>query len=165
MAFVGGKQKGGWVIVVSIVLAFVLGIIPLPDWLEVWRPEWDALVLIYWVIALPHRIGLITAWIIGIAMDVLDGSLLGLNAIALIFITYIALNLYQRMRMFTPLQQCLTILMLIGSQQLLIFWVQTATSQNTPQNLMFVVSSISSALLWPLVFVLLRYWRRSLRVL
>jgi len=121
-------------------------------------------VLIYWVIALPHRVGLFTAWIVGFFVDVLEGSLLGLNAIALTLIAYVALSLYQRLRMFTPLQQSITILMLIGVYQLLIFWVLTATGQNTPQNLMFVVSSVSSALFWPLVFVLLRYGRRSLKV-
>jgi rod shape-determining protein MreD len=54
--------------------------------------------------------------------------------------------------------------MLVGVSQLLIFWVLTATGQNTPRNLLFVVSALSSALVWPLVFVLLRYGRRALKV-
>ena len=159
-----GQARGLWVIAVSIVLAVVLGIIPLPEWLEVWRPEWVSLVLVYWVIALPHRVGLVFAWVVGFLLDVLEGSLLGLNAIALSLIAYIALNLYQRVRMFTPLQRCATILMLVGLQQLLIFWVNTATGQNTPRNLMFVGSALTSTLVWPLVFVLLRFWRRTLHV-
>lgn len=158
------RSNGTWFIVLSIVLGSLLGIVPMPEWLELWRPEWIALVLVYWVIALPHRIGLFTAWITGFFVDVLEGSLLGLNAIALTLIAYVALSLYQRLRMFTPLQQSSTILMLIGVYQLLIFWVLTATGQNTPPNLLFVVSAVSSALIWPLVFVLLRYGRRSLKV-
>lgn len=158
------RSNGAWFIVLTIVLGGLLGIVPLPEWLEIWRPEWIALVLVYWVIALPHRIGLFTAWIVGFFVDVLEGSLLGLNAIALTLVAYVALSLYQRLRMFTPLQQCTTILMLIGVYQLLIFWVLTATGQNTAPNLLFVVSAVSSALIWPLVFVLLRYGRRSLKV-
>src|SRR5690606_27810511 len=110
--------------------------------------------LVYWVIALPHRVGLFTAWFVGLFIDVLEGSLLGLNAVVMTLIAYVALSLYQRLRMFTPLQQSTTILMLIGVTQLLIFWVLTATGQNTPQTLIFVVSAISSALVWPLIFVL-----------
>ena len=161
---VAPRPHGTWFIALTIVIASLLGIMPLPEWLEIWRPEWIALVLVYWVIALPHRIGLFTAWIVGFFVDVLEGSLLGLNAIALTLIAYVALSLYQRLRMFTPLQQSTTILMLIGVSQLLIFWVLTATGQNTPQNLLFVVSALSSALVWPLVFVLLRFGRRALKV-
>jgi rod shape-determining protein MreD len=161
---VAGRPNGTWFIVLTIIIASLLGIMPMPDWLEIWRPEWIALVVVYWVIALPHRIGLFTAWIVGFFVDVLEGSLLGLNAIALTLIAYVALSLYQRLRMFTPLQQSTTILMLIGVSQLLIFWVLTATGQNTPQNLLFVVSAVSSALVWPLVFVLLRFGRRTLKV-
>jgi rod shape-determining protein MreD len=158
------RPHGTWFILLSIIIASLLGIMPLPEWLEIWRPEWIALVLVYWVIALPHRIGLFTAWIVGFFVDVLEGSLLGLNAITLTLIAYVALSLYQRLRMFTPLQQSTTILMLVGVSQLLIFWVLTATGQNTPRNLLFVVSALSSALVWPLIFVLLRYGRRALKV-
>lgn len=161
---VAQRPHGTWFIALTLIIASLLGVMPLPGWLEVWRPEWIALVLVYWVIALPHRIGLFTAWTVGFFVDVLEGSLLGLNAIALTLIAYVALSLYQRLRMFTPLQQSTTILMLIGVAQLLIFWVLTATGQNTPPNLLFVVSALSSALVWPLVFVLLRFGRRALKV-
>lgn len=158
------RPHGRWFILLTIVLACILGVVPLPDWLIVWRPEWIILVLVYWVIALPHRVGLLTAWTVGFFIDVLEGSLLGLNALALTLIAYVALSLYQRLRMFTPLQQSIIILMLTGVHQLMVFWVQTATSQNIPPNLLFVVSALSSALLWPVVFVVLRYWRRALPV-
>lgn len=158
------KRQGGWTIVLTLVIGAILGIVPLPNWLELWRPEWVALVLIYWVIALPHKVGLVSAWLIGFMIDVLEGTLLGLNAMALTLLAWIALSLYQRMRMFTPLQQSITILMLVGVQQLLIFWVLTATGQNTPRDLAFVNSAFSSALIWPVLFPLLRYWRRAWQV-
>lgn len=158
------RGRGGAFIALSLILAAILAIVPMPAWLELWRPEWVALVLVYWVIALPHKVGLITAWITGFFIDILEGSLLGLNALAFTAIAYVALNLYQRMRMFTPLQQSTTILMLIGVQQLLVFWVLTATGQNTARDLAFVFSALSSALIWPVLFPLLRYWRRAWQI-
>ncbi|MEY3661077.1 MAG: hypothetical protein RLZZ169_1903, partial [Pseudomonadota bacterium] len=72
--------RNRWVIVLSLVFAGVLAVLPLPGWLELWRPDWVALVLVYWVIALPQRVGLLTAWLVGFLVDVLKGTLLGLNA-------------------------------------------------------------------------------------
>jgi rod shape-determining protein MreD len=158
------KGQGGWTIILTLVIGAILGIVPMPPWLELWRPEWVALILIYWVIALPHKVGMFSAWLVGFFIDVLEGSLLGLNALVLTVVVWIALSLYQRMRMFTPLQQSTTILMLIGVQQLLVFWVMTATGENTPRNLAFVVAAFSSALVWPMLFPLLRYWRRAWQV-
>jgi len=158
------KHHGGWIILGTLVLAALFTVLPLPLWLEAYRPEWVALVVIYWVVALPDRIGLFSAWIAGFFMDVLEGSLLGLNALALALVAYLALSLYQRMRMFTAIQQSSTILMLVGIHQLLSFWVLTANSQNTAPNLIFMISALSSAIIWPFVFLGLRYIRRTFNV-
>lgn len=159
-----GRARNLWVIVLSLVFAAVLAIVPMPEWLEQWRPDWMAIVVIYWVIAVPHRIGMFTAWVVGFLMDVLEGSLLGLNALVLTLFAYAALSIYQRMRMFTPLQQSIVVLMLVGLGQLIIFWVRTATGQNTPNDLSFVLTAVSSAVFWPLMFVWLRFWRRAFQV-
>ncbi len=97
-------------------------------------------------------------------MDVLEGSLLGLNALALALLAYLSLSLYQRMRMFTAVQQSITVLILVGIHQLLSFWVLTANSQNTATNLIFMLSALSSAIIWPFVFIGLRYVRRTFQV-
>lgn len=164
MAGKSGNHSGGWIIFATVLIAALFTVLPLPFWLESYRPEWVALVVIYWVIALPDRIGLITAWIAGFFMDVLEGSLLGLNALALALVAYLALSLYQRMRMFTAVQQSSTILILVGIHQLLSFWVLTANSQNTAPNLIFMISALSSAIIWPFVFLALRYIRRTFNV-
>ena len=158
------KHQGGWIILATFVVAALFTVLPLPDWLEAYRPEWFALVMIYWVIALPDRIGLFTAWIAGFFLDVLEGSLLGLNALVLALVAYLALSLYQRMRLFTAVQQSSTILILVGIHQLLSFWVLTANSQNTAPNLIFMISALSSAIFWPFVFIALRSVRRSFNV-
>lgn len=158
------KHHGGWIILGTFILAALLTVLPFPEWLEAYRPEWVALVVIYWVMALPHRIGLFTAWICGFFLDVVEGSLLGMNALALALVAYLALSLYQRMRMFTAIQQSSTVLILVGIHQLLSFWVLTANSQNTAPNLIFMISALSSAIIWPFVFFGLRFLRRTFGV-
>ncbi len=162
LAFV--RTAGLWVITASFVLAAILSILPLPDAIALYRPQWVALVLIYWVMALPHRVGLLTAWLIGFLMDVLQGSLLGLNGLALALVAYLALSLYRRLRMFTLLQQSWTVLVLIGLHQLVSFWVLTMSDQNVPSNMMFILPAFSSAILWPLIFLGLRHLRRSFMI-
>ena len=154
------RQHGTWVVVSSFLLAALLQVLPLPEWIESYRPEWMALVLIYWVIALPYRVGLVSAWVLGFFIDVLEGSMLGLNAMTLSVVAYLALSLYQRLRMFTAVQQSSMVLILVGIHQLLSFWVLAGSNQNTPINLMFMISAFSSAIVWPFVFEFLRFFRR-----
>ena len=72
------------------------------------------MVLIYWVMALPYRLGIGSAWCAGLLLDILEGSALGLNAISLVILAYVTLSLHQRMRMFTSLQQSGLIFALVG---------------------------------------------------
>lgn len=158
------RSHATWVIALSFLLAGCLAMLPMPDWLLSFRPEWVVVVLIYWVVALPHRVGLGVAWLVGFFLDVLEGSLLGLNALALTLIAYMAVSLYQRLRMFTFLQQGLTVLILVGIYQLLCFWILAITDHNTAEDLSFLAGAVTSALVWPFIFVTLRHYRRSFRV-
>lgn len=160
-----GKNNATWVVFASLFLAGLLQALPLPEWLEAFRPEWVVLVVIYWVMAMPDRIGLVVAWMAGFFVDVLEGSLLGLNAMTLALVAYLTFSLYQRLRMFTAVQQSATVLILVGVHQLLSFWILTASNQSAAPNLAFMVSAFSSAIVWPFVFVFLRYCRRYFHVL
>ena len=77
------ESNGYGVILATFAVCYVLAIVPLPQWLLWGRPEWVALTLIYWVIALPHRVGITTAIAVGVGLDVLEGAALGQNAAAL----------------------------------------------------------------------------------
>ena len=82
-----------WVIVFRCSIAYLLALVPFPEWAMNYRPEWVPMVLIYWVMALPYRIGIGSAWIVGLVLDILEGSILGLNAMALVIIAYVTLSL------------------------------------------------------------------------
>lgn len=158
------RAGGGWVIFLSFFVAYLLAIVPFPEWAMNYRPQWVAMVLIYWAMALPYRVGIGFAWMAGLMMDILEGSLLGLNALALAIIAYIALSLHQRLRMFTSLQQSGVVLALIGLHLMMTHWMKIATEQAVSSSLLFLLGALSSAFVWPWMFVLLRQMRRSFGV-
>lgn len=155
--------NGRWLVLLTIVLALALSVFPLSPSLQWARPEWVAMVLLFWVIALPDRVGISICWLVGLVQDVVDGSVLGQHALSYAVLAYLALILYQRLRMFTLLQQAAVVFVLIGLNQLLSNWVQTLTGTVSP-NLLYLLPAVVSALLWPLLSVLLRGLQREYRV-
>ena len=71
-------------ILVSFLVAMMLTSLPLPETAIIYRPDWLILVLIYWCMAIPERIGIFTGWMLGLLLDVMYGSLLGQNAMAFV---------------------------------------------------------------------------------
>lgn len=153
-------SHGYWLIVTSFLLAYVLAVLPMPLWLMWARPEWVALILIYWAIALPHRVGILTALALGVMLDALEGAVLGQNAFSLLVVALLCQTLYQRLRVFSVLQQAGTVFVLIGINQLVCQWVQNLEGVGGP-SLLFLLPAVSSALLWPVVLHVLRRLRRQ----
>lgn len=153
-----------WVIFLSFFIAYLLAIVPFPDWAMNYRPEWVPMVLIYWVMALPYRVGIGSAWVAGITLDVLEGSVLGLNALGLVIIAYVTLSLHLRLRMFSSLQQAGLLLALLGINLVLSHWLQIVTGQTVASGLMFLMAALTSAIIWPSLFQLMRHIRRSFDV-
>ena len=152
-------SHGYWLIVASFLVAFVLAVLPMPQWLMWVRPEWVALILIYWAIALPHRVGILTALVLGILLDTLEGAVLGQNAFSLVVVAVLCQTLYQRLRVFSVLQQAGTVFVVIGINQLVCQWVQNLEGVGSP-SLLFLLPAVSSALLWPVVLHVSRSLRR-----
>ena len=142
----------------------LLVILPMPDWARPFRPQWVTLVMLYWAIALPHRVGVGSGFLVGIVLDVLTGTLLGQHALGLSIVVFIAIQLHQRIRVFPFWQQSLGILVLLVIEHLLALWVMGATRGVTPGLLYWAVPLIGS-LLWPWVFVTLRKIRRQFKVI
>ncbi|WCD81598.1 rod shape-determining protein MreD [Pseudomonas sp. TUM22785] len=160
---VSARSNNGWVIWFSLLLALLLSVAPMPTFMEVGRPLWPALLLTYWTLALPHRVGVTTAWLVGVAEDVLYGTLLGQNALILSLITFLVLTLHQRLRMFPMWQQSLVLMVVFGLAQLVQLWLNALTG-NRPPTLLFLLPALVSALLWPWIFAALRGLSRRLNV-
>ncbi|KAA0874047.1 rod shape-determining protein MreD [Nitrincola tapanii] len=158
-------QLGGGRLIIlgTFLIGLALSQLPIPDGFAWYRPEWVALILIYWVLVLPHRVGLLSAFALGLLLDLIRGSVLGLNALSLLIITYLTLLLYKRLRMFPLWQQSMMVMVLIGINQLLFFWMQSMTG-TTGTGLMFLMPSLVSACLWPWLYVILHGVRRTFRI-
>lgn len=154
------SRGGGMIIFATFMVGMVLSQMPLPDLLVWARPEWVVMILIYWVMALPHRVGMGSAFLIGVLLDVVRGSVLGLSALSLTLIAFLVLLLYKRLRMFPLWQQSFMVLVLVGINQLLFYWMQGITG-TTGSSLLFLLPSVVSALVWPWLFLLLRAVRHT----
>ncbi|WP_455207135.1 rod shape-determining protein MreD [Kaarinaea lacus] len=157
------KPQGGFVIMITFIVALTLMMMPLPEWAEAARPQWLIMVVIYWCIALPDRIGVIVAWMMGLVLDVATGALLGQNALAFAIVAFLAIKLHLRIRLFPLWQQALSILILVALYQIITLWVKGFTGQSA-QSWAYWLASLTSMLLWPFVFTLLRGVRRFYRV-
>jgi len=158
-----GAGQGRLVIIATLGVAMLLTILPMPEWARPFRPQWVALVLLYWAIALPHRVGVGSGFVAGVVLDVLTGTLLGQHALGLSVVTFIAIELHQRIRVFPFWQQSLGILILLVIDHLLALWVTGATRGVAP-GLVYWTVPLIGALLWPWIFVTLRKIRRHFKV-
>ena len=146
-------------IVVSLLVALMLNMLPLPDWANYSRPDWVTLVLIYWAMALPQMAGVLLAFIFGLLLDVSYSTLLGQHAVALVIVTFLVQRLYLRIRVYTLIQQAMFVGVLLIIKQLIVLWVDGITDRAPDTNLYFLPSLIGAAI-WPWLFILLRDIRR-----
>lgn len=147
------------IVAASLLGALVLSILPWPTWIEPFRPDWVALVLIYWCMALPSRVGVGTAWTTGLILDVLYGSMLGENALAKAFVAFLTVHFHLQLRMFPRWQQAVVVLLLVAVNNLLVLWIKHLAGQ-APDTWGYLTPSIVSMLIWPWLFVILRDIRR-----
>jgi rod shape-determining protein MreD len=103
------RARNGWVLPVSLLLALLLGLVPLPGMLQPFRPYWLALVLAYWLLEEPEHIGLGVAFALGVLADLVFGGLLGEQAMRLVVMAFILDRFRARMRFFPLSQQALVI--------------------------------------------------------
>ena len=157
------KNTGGRILFISLLIAFLLTALPLPHWANDWRPAWVAMVLIYWCMALPERIGIGIAWCLGLLLDVQQGALLGQNALGLALIAYFVIQIHKRFRLFPLVQQSCLVGFIIIFYLLISSWV-TGIMGIPPKTWTYWMPAISSMVLWPWLFVILRDIRRLYNV-
>jgi len=159
--------QGGWLILLTLAVAMVLSVAYLPQdwplWLAWLRPAWVMLVMFFWAVEVPHRIGLISAWLIGLLVDVLYADPLGLNGLILATLTYVAWRFYERLRMFSIPQQGVVVFALILLGEGLRIVVRNLT-MDRELTWMMVLPALVSLVLWPFVCLLLTGLKTRFRV-
>jgi rod shape-determining protein MreD len=150
-------------VTVSIILALFFSIFPKPTVLSVLQPELVCLFVIYWVFSVPQHLGLSFAVIVGLIQDLVEQSIWGGHSIALAVTAYICLTSYQRFISYGVWHQSLWVFVLVGVHQILASWVKGLLGYQTPVFIL-ILPVIVTALLWPVLTLMMRSLRRKLGV-
>src|SRR3990167_6870506 len=94
----------------TFLIAMMLAILPLPPWIVWFRPSWTLMILLFWLIAMPYRVGIIIAFIVGLFLDLLTGTILGQHALVLTIIAYLVVRLHTQVRSLPLWQQTLLVM-------------------------------------------------------
>lgn len=147
----------------SLLCAAFLTIMPVPTFLDAFRPNWILLVALYWSIAMPHRFNLGSAWFAGIMLDLVWGTTLGINALAFVLASTVVVIHFKKIRSFSIGHQAIIMTAISALYQLLSYlfelWLNDAIM---PQGYYF--SSLVTIVAWPWLFLVLRKARRHWRV-
>ncbi|MGH1371414.1 MAG: rod shape-determining protein MreD [Cellvibrionaceae bacterium] len=157
------KPHNRFVILLTFLVALILAIFPVGSasgWL---RPEFVPVLVIYWVMVMPQQSSIFLLWCLGCVLDLLEGVALGQHAMALMVVAYVCLLSYQRMRNYTLWHQTFFVFVIIGLHQLIDNWVHSLQG-NAAQSLVFLLPAFTSALMWPIIWLLLERLRLSYRV-
>lgn len=147
----------------SVFVALLVAIYPLPAAASVFRPELVCLVVIYWVLHQPERIGVGVAWCVGLLQDLVEGSVWGGHAMALAFVAYICLASYRRLRSYSIGQQTFWVFVFVGVHQLVVNWIQGLDGYGSPV-LYMTASAFVTAALWPILVICVGIVRRRYRL-
>ncbi|TFV96521.1 rod shape-determining protein MreD [Oxalobacteraceae bacterium OM1] len=139
-------------ITISVIVAFLLNLLPWGQWYGV--PDFVALVLVFWSIHQPRKVGIGMAFIMGLLMDVHDATLLGQHALAYTLLSYFAIMIHRRVLWFPIGTQALQMLPLLLMAQAVQLVVRILVSGKFPGWLYFLESGVA-ALLWPVVTAIL----------
>lgn len=142
----------------TVALALLFNLLPWRDLSGL--PDMVALVLAFWCIHQPRKLGIGIAWMLGLIMDAGNGALLGQHALAYSVLAFASISLHRRILWFPSWQQAAQVLILLLSCQLLMVAVRLASTGAFP-GIGYFAGSIVAALLWPATkFVLLLPQRR-----
>ena len=149
------RGSGRLSVIATIIVALMLMVAPLPDGAQPYRPDWITLTLIYWAMMMPRTWSVGSAWVVGIVLDVAQGSILGQHALALSVVVFVTVKFHLLVRVFPMQQLAATVFALLALYQFLLFWVNGVAGVDAPA-ISYWAPVLTGTLLWPIVLVLLR---------
>lgn len=146
-------------IVSTLVVAVLMNLLPWNGWGFWVRPDFVVLVLLYWCIDQPRKIGFGVAWLLGLTMDVSDGSLLGQHALAYTLVAYAGIALHRRVQRFSITPQALHVVPLLLLNDVIVLLIRFAAGSDFP-GYWYFFGSVIGGLLWPALSFLLKLPQR-----
>lgn len=141
-------------VILSIIVALALTMLPLPRGIDLFRPDWVALILIFWALSVPRSYSVGIAWVVGIVLDVSQGTLLGQHALALCVVVYIVVKFHLLMRVFPLIQLTATVFALVALYRFLLFWINGVAGITAPA-IVYWGPVVAAAVVWPLLYSLM----------
>jgi rod shape-determining protein MreD len=135
-------------------IALFLSVLPLPGWLDVVRPTFLVLAVLYFSITAPRAGGLALGFIAGLALDVFQGSVLGQHALALTLVTYVTVREHQKIRSKPAFQQSLIVFFALIAYEFVVFAIDGWTGHPITSPLRWI-HTFTGALIWPIAIALL----------
>jgi len=149
-------------IFLTIVVAVLLTLLPLPRVLEPFKPYWVAMVVIYWTLETHATINLGIAFLIGLVLDILSGSLMGMHALSLVIMVFLVQRFRSRLRFFPPWQQALSVLGLLVNDRIILIWIIVLLGEPVP-TWKYWLPPLAAMVIWPWLFLLLDRIRAGTR--
>jgi len=146
------------IILLTLVIGLMLTLMMLP--LGYIAPEWILLINIYWAIALPSNTKMLLAFVSGFFVDIVLGQPLGISSLSYVIFIYIILSLYNSLRYMTVPQQMIVLFLLLIVKQHFYIWTFYMFGLNI-DYLTLIISTLTTAVLWPFIYFSLRFARRK----
>lgn len=147
-------------IYLSLLAAVLINLMPFDEVTLALRPDFLALMLLYWNIHQPRQMGLGIAFLCGLVMDVINTSVMGQHAIAYCLIVFFALILHRRLRLFNAFRQIPAVLWILLLGQAVLFLTGILAGTYIPEWYL-LLASVTGALCWPLLVFLLGNFRKQ----
>lgn len=141
----------------SLALAFLLSMLPLPMALQAWRPDWVSLILMFWVMHAPATVGIWSGLVCGLMLDIMLAVPLGLHALTLVAQLYFVQMTQRWTGVFSIRQTTMLVLILLLLGRVLQYLVLLLLGE-TPVLQDYFLPVVASALLWPTVMLSLQRW-------
>jgi len=156
------RRESYRLIFLTILAAVLFSLIPLPGVLLPFKPYLVALVVIYWSLETQDIISLGLAFLVGLVLDILSGSLMGLHALSLVIMVFLVQHFRSRLRFFPPWQQALSVFGLLVNDRIILIWITALLGEPLPTWKYWLAPLIGMAL-WPWLFLLLDRVRATSR--
>lgn len=153
-------SSGLGIVIVTLLIAALFDIMPWPEWADWFRPQWVAVVFLYWVLALPDRLGVFAALVVGLFLDAMLNTLFGQHALALVVTTHLLLLTHKRISRLDVLLQAVMMFFFIGIYLWVNYLVQHATGHVALPIYVMLTLALTSAAVWPLVAYAMQLLRR-----
>jgi len=151
-----------WFVLFTLVCGLVANTLPISGTASLLKPDFLALMLLYWCIQEPRLIGVGIAWCVGLLMDVTDATVFGQHALAYAVLAYAAEYFRRRVLRFPLWQQAAQVAVLLLACSALVLVIRVVGGAPTPRWT-YAVGPLVGALLWPLITVVLQGPQRPRR--